>query len=920
MSRGGVADRRAAMTDLTGRSAELGAFEQALTEIRAGRPQVVMVDAEAGMGKTALLSHVGELAPEAHVVHVTCDEFERVLDYSLVDLAVGGLPETPASSVAAGRLLLAWLSRLQETSDSVVVLVDDVQWMDARSTEALRFAMRRLGVDRVLVVLARRPPVGDDPWSSLLADTRLAQRMVLPPLGTSDVVELARAHRHWDLSGSTAARLVAHTGGVPLLLQAYLQSAPGPDSITSPAELPVPSTARTAVLSMLGQVVGEGQLLLNGLAVLNGPTDRLTLGQLPGLDEPDPALSSVLDSGLVALDRKNETVSFVHALFRDVVYDRMELSWRRDLHRWAASHTTGDRALGHLVAAAVRPDADLCAALLDAARRARAAGLPELAASHALTARRMATHMALRDELLLDAVHDLLDADDLAAALNLRAAVEETAPGTYRSLTLGTLAHREGQVQTAQQLLWEAVGLAEDAGMRDHASRAAAELGQLYAAMNLGERVLEAASHLAPLGSSEMLAPDRPEAAQALSLRAVGLWEIGELSAALDVLADIRPQADPARWEPDLFTTRGQIRYSTGDLRGSVSDLNHAISLIGRWRPSLMRDRAHVQRSLSNFVLGEWDAAGVDASTACALAHSADRPWMIPMAHAMAAMVPAHRGDWAVAEDHLATARRGLARLPSAPAAALVAAATGSLALERGDFAAVRAALLPLWGSEDFSLITLVRSYRWVFNWLCEAAIRLGEAEEAELLLDEYSRKVSELPEAPGSAQLPWLRAQLLESRGDYDAARAGYDEELADASRPGSAPFTLARVLLTSGRLEREAGHRHTAIRQLSQARELLVPLRARPRLEEVDAELGRCGLRTTAAHPLQLTAREEDVATLVARGLTNKEIAAELFLTSKTVEYHLRNMFAKLNITNRRELRRRLGGGPARVAGQRP
>ena len=165
---------------------------------------------------------------------------------------------------------------------------------------------------------------------------------------------------------------------------------------------------------------------------------------------------------------------------------------------------------------------------------------------------------------------------------------------------------------------------------------------------------------------------------------------------------------------------------------------------------------------------------------------------------------------------------------------------------------------------------------------------------------------VGRFPEGPIPSRLGWLRGLLAEARADAQAAQRHYAEDLADP-QTHEVPFVLAQLLCTSGKLERAIGNRREAVDRLTRARDIFAGLRAAPFLERASAELAACGLHSPIADPLALTQREQDVAALVVRGYTNKEAAAELFLTAKTVEYHLRNIYAKLGISSRRDLRRR-------------
>ena len=160
-------------------------------------------------------------------------------------------------------------------------------------------------------------------------------------------------------------------------------------------------------------------------------------------------------------------------------------------------------------------------------------------------------------------------------------------------------------------------------------------------------------------------------------------------------------------------------------------------------------------------------------------------------------------------------------------------------------------------------------------------------------------------PEAPIPHTLGRLRGSLAEARGEPEVARRRYLEDLLDPTT-ARYPFVHAEVLYAAGRLERARGNRKEAVDHLADASAIFMRLRAAPMLERCRVELAACGLSTTVEGPLTLTPREEDVASLIVRGYSNKEAAAELFLTARTVEYHLRNIYAKLGVTSRYQLRK--------------
>ena len=260
----------------------------------------------------------------------------------------------------------------------------------------------------------------------------------------------------------------------------------------------------------------------------------------------------------------------------------------------------------------------------------------------------------------------------------------------------------------------------------------------------------------------------------------------------------------------------------------------------------------------------------------------------------------------ASAAGHLTRARNALERLAPDPGVEWVTMRETVLLLVRQDFAGVLELVTPLSQPDQLARLAPFRPYRWVVPARIYATVWLGRLVEAEHALAGYETMLERWPGGMTPSRLGWLRAQLAEQQGDIAAARAHYADDLDDPDVL-LVPYVHAQTLFDVGRLDRALGRRREAIVHLRAAQSILAKLSATPFLRRCAAELRACGEQTSIAeHPLGLTVREEDVASLVARGYTNKEVGAELFLTVKSVEYHLSHIYAKLGISSRRELRR--------------
>ncbi|VTU41434.1 Transcriptional regulatory protein UhpA (plasmid) [Variovorax sp. PBS-H4] len=886
---------------LVGRATERAELQAALMLAAQSQPQLVIVQGVAGIGKTTLLSRLAGAADHVDgrkvaVTRVTCDEHEQVIEFGLAGLIIGDLIDPAESVLSVARRLLHWFGQQQNTDTTGVLVIDDAHWMDTGSADAVRFALRRLRSDRILVVIARRTSTSPDPWGSLLADPAFARVVEPSPLSEADVLELIDTQQQ-PVSLPSAADIVRATGGVPLLVLANLAA---PDA-TGPRTVSPAGAARQMLRGLPPDTVG----VIEALAVLAEPTSPSVLATVAGTGDTFAALQAGTDIGMVVLEPPG-LVRFSHALLRDAVHDHIPLLRQRTLHRRAAAATTGLRALTHRVMAAPQPDQQLTDELVAQADTARRSSRPGQAAAHLMMARTVSPDPEQRETLVLNALCDSLEAFDLTAAAALEPQARQARNSALRSYALGLLSRDNGQITDAGPLLRAAIDKAKATGDADLAASAAIELARMHASLNEGNEILDAVNSVASLHQ------DLPTQTQVRlsTMRAVGEWQSGQIDRAMHILDPMTPPDRGESADADQFAARGMIRYFHGDLTASVQDLTYAISLSHRWRPSVMLDRAHLQRSLGHYLLGDWDAAAVDAGAACTLADTGERPWLSALAHATAAMVPANRGQWDLAQSHLDEAERANSRIRSTQGDGLTASAASQLCLVRGDYDQVLDVIAPVRRAAPLLKLQAVRSYRWLMIAAITALTELDRLDEAEAELRTYREMVRRLPQAPGPARLGWLTGRLAQARGDAAAAAAAYDREL---SEPGLAtsPFTVAEVLYSSGGLEKRMGHRREGIDRLTRARSLFVTLRAAPFIARCDAELAEAGLHQPASPALGLTEREQDVAVLIAKGMTNNEIAAELYLTPKTIEYHLGNIYSKLHLSGRRELRRRLTGG---------
>jgi ATP/maltotriose-dependent transcriptional regulator MalT len=895
------ADRRPTGDALVHRDTERLSLGCAVAGAAAGRPHLVVVEAEAGMGKSALLEQVLAGHPDVGTwCRVRCAEFEQTLTYGVADLVLGGDHDLARSSrVDVGRRLLRRLGELQDgTPRAVALVVDDAHWMDRASAEALRFALRRLRADRVLCVVAGRPvnPLTAVTFATVPSAAMTTTVLRPGPLDAGAVAELARRARAWDLPEGTATRLVDRTSGVPLLVAACLRAAHTPEQLDVDGD--VPASVAEAALGMLASVGPPTRRLVEALAVVDAPIELTVLAAIAGVAEAATALAPAVTAGLVRVDDQGRATC-AHALLQSAIHATLPLDRRRELHARAAARTTGARHLAHRVGAADRPDPGLATELVEAAAAARRARDHTRAATHRLDARRVSEHPALRDRLLLEALVDRVEGQDLAGAAELAPAALATGPGALRSRALGLLARERGEIGPARTWLRDALDVAAASGAEEARARAALALAVLDVRLGEGTAAAELLAGVDP--------PDDPElATDVTTTTALGLWQGQEPGRAAALLAGVAVGPHGSPWEAELVGARGMFSLYSGDLDAALADLDTAIGWAHLWRPSTNQARMYLLRAKVRYLLGDWDGASGDLTAGRGLARSSTEVWSAPLVLATSVDVPAHRGRWEEAAAHLAHAEDALGGFAPDLLVDHVLAHRLVLAAARGDHPAVLDALDPRWSPPYVERLRHHRVLHDVLPARIPALLAVGRLADAEADIDSYGTAVVRGGGAPPPHRRQWMRGLLAEAHGRLDRACEHHDAELADP-RLARTPFLLAQALEARGRVARDAGRRREAVAHLDRAREIYLRLGATPSLERCRDELADCGVVRERPDHSGLTPREQDVVALVIRGDTNKEIAAELYLTVKTVEFHLRNVYAKLGVANRRELQRR-------------
>ena len=805
--------------------------------------------------------------------------------------------------------------RAQERgAEAVVVVVEDLQWVDPSSARALLFACRRLIADQALILLTARLQEAlrlGEGWGRFLSGDRRASSLSLGGLDVSELSTLCRELGRTGLSERTVGRLFDHTGGNPLLARALLAELPDERLKASDGSFRAPRSIAGLFLPRLASLSRPVRDLVVAASVLGDHSMLADVAAVADLAEPSTALGKAERAGF--LTERNTPlgcqVSFTHLLIRQAIYDDLGPERRRQLHLRAAT-VMGDRqALDHRAAAASGPDPELAADLSAAAAAAAGAGKLLLAARRLQQAAAVTGHGPERDERVLSAFELLVRAADVAAADAARPDIEQLPASARRDVALGQLALLAARPIDAESLLRGAWDIRQAAGKSPAADAAAGEaalgLGTL---LGLAGAPGEAAVWLdRALGSGTGCEPwyDAARCIRGFSY-ALG----GDVASALDLFRDLpEPSAMVPTARTDALTYRGIVQLWSGDLHAAVGDLVVAVSRINAGLQVRFPGPPLAFLAEAEFRLGRWDEAHGHAELAVALACDADRDYDLPFVHSIAASVPACRADWTAAVDHVEAAERA-ARPFGGFAAVVAASARALLGLARDDpDEARRGADLALAVAEvDHYDDPAAFWWRPLQVW---SLISTGSLDEAETILTSFTSRAAARAQRAALAQVAWLRGSLTRARGDLEQAdlvlRAG-----RQASSELALPFWRGLLDLEHGRCLARM-HRHAAaIDALRAARDSFGALSARPFLDAARSELVALGLRSQpSSDQPALTAQELRVARLVASGLSNREAAAQLYLSPKTVEYHLAHAFIKLGVRSRHQLIARIAAG---------
>ena len=783
----------------------------------------------------------------------------------------------------------------------LLIVVDDAHWIDEASLEALRFAGRRLDADRVGLLFALRPE-GEASFANSGFEV-----LRIGGLAEADAVAALEAFAALPVHRSVARHVVAASAGNPLALSEAARSLSAHQlagRAELPADLPQPASLQPDYQTRASTLPAGTRQALTLLAVGEAAGDAVFERAMSELEQAMDAFAPAVAAGLVRLESSRPR--FLHPLTQAAAWHDADPQTRRAAHRAMATAWTAaedhERAAWHLADAVDGPDAAASLALAGAARAARARGAPREAAQAWHRAAEMEVDASEIMRLGFEEACDLARAGRTAALLDHVARMLDAGPPAALRADLellrGDALLWNGRVQEAASL-FEAAARdvpASDPGrgtlLLSGSAFARARAGDFRGAVESATAALELAEDVGGGVSSHahvilawtlVLAGEAPRGYPRLlrwSRESPGGLPGPEAGAMFGQLAV---------WMEDYGTARRELEGSVARARaaGCVSELPHALSALAELE----------------FRLGEWTASRRLTDEAIRLAtdigqdHHWDRVPLVQLAVVT--------GDTDGARAHVAVILDA-ARLTGSPSLDIYAsAALGllELGLDAPDAAAKQLervqALVEETGLGEPNVV------QWRADMI-ESQCRAGRAADAARSLATLEREANATGRRWALAAAARCRA-LLAPGADIDRAFAHAHRLAADEP----SPFELARTELCWGERLRREHHRVDARRHLNMALERFQALGAAPWAEKAARELRSSGARARRGpkqSTRELTASESQIAALVAEGRTNKDIAASLFLSPKTIEFHLGRIYRKLDIHSRTQLARAL------------
>ncbi len=908
---------------VVGREEELRVASEFVEEIERGAAALAF-EGEPGIGKTTLWRAAAVLAEErgCRVMVSRPAAPERRLSFAALADLVGAVEAEVFARLPSPQRLALDVALLRAESERgivdpravsaavlslvtalaldarVVLAIDDVQWLDPPSARALQFVVRRLDRRRVGVLVSAR--VGEsgravDLISAL--DRGWTKRIQIGPLTLAATQQMLKQRLGCAFRRPTLLRIHQASRGNPFFALEIAWEL-GSAEVRPEEPLPVPADVRMLVRRRIERLPKDTRDALLRLAVLSEPRAEMLGG----------SLEAALACGMVA-ERTDGRIAFTHPLYGSAVYELAAPDERRRVHRALAAQVEDvEERARHLGFATTETDAQVASQLERAAERARSRGAPEAAAE----LQELALELTPLDESRAAERRALAAAEDHfhAGALGrsralLTATLERLQTPTARVRALRLLAKvrfRDESIPNAIELLR---GAALEAGA-DPELRTSVELDLCYALNSLSVHPDPIRTHTDALLRYAERQPDSALLAEALALAEINHLLLGdgvdEARLARALALEDPERSVPVERRPTLIA--GVVAFYIGDFA-------YARSLLYPLRARLRErgEEGELADLLGNMAwlecwAGDLAAATILAEEALESGLVTEGETVEAAALAFAALVDAHAGRIESCRTRVAAAGPVLDRIGYGLAAMFIPAALGLLELALGNARAAARVFEPLTRFvEANGLLEPVRHF--YLPDAIEALVAVGQLERAERLTGMLAARGRELDRPWAIATGARCRALALGARQDIASALAALEEALA-AHRRLSMPLELARTLLVKGQVERRAKRKAAAKKSFQDALSIFDDRGSQLWAERARAELARVSRRRASAG--DLTESEQRVAELAATGLTNREVAAQLFMSPKTVEVNLARAYRKLGIRSRAELGARL------------
>ncbi|MFE3229802.1 ATP-binding protein [Nocardia sp. NPDC059228] len=897
---------------LFGRRAECARLDALLKEARDGHSAVLVVLGEAGVGKTALLDYALHAGADVRILRVAGVESEMELPYAaLHQLCMPVLdmvdhlptPQTEALATIFGLrggeapspflVGLGVLNLLAEAAreQPLLCVVDDAHWLDNASAQVVAFVARRLRAESTLMLIASREPI---------ASMHGLNELMVPGLGSDASLQLLNSALRWPLDRGVRAAILAEARGNPLaLLELAVAS---PDRLAGGFGLidasPLSGRIEDSFRSRIAELPADSRELLL-LAAADSTGDPVLLWRAAAALGLGPAAADAAEEAeLLTIGVR---IAFRHPLVRSAVYRAAETDARRRVHRALAEATSQmadpDRRAWHLAHAAEGPDEAVAAELETSANRAQSRGGLAAAAAFLERAAALTADPALRAE---------------------------------RELAAASAKYHAGAPEGARILLDRA-----DSGPHDELR--SARVGQLraYMAFATGDSARAPVLLLETAQRFEQLDPvqSRDTYLDAITY-ALLAGRYADKATVKDVAAAAL-SAPRSRLPPraqDLLLDAYAVLFTQGHGAGTP--------LVRRALDAFRGDELLVDDATRWLVIAAhgayevWDDAAWEAITELNVSHTRETGalTMLPVVLTQRIAAHLHTGQFQAAADLLAeseiVAEATRISRPAYDTAAVAAwrgrtnaldliTAAGRTAAERGEGlgytlvnytnAVLHNGLGRFAEAKDAAVLATADPREtafaaWALSELVEAAVRCGDQALAENAMDR-------LTATTGPSQTEWglgIEARCRALLNDGPAAERLYREAIERLERSRGV-VALARAHLLYGEWLRRQGTGTEARRELNTAHSMFVEIGAEAFAERARLELAACGVsvsRTSTRPTAELTEQERRIAERARAGRSNAEIGAELFLSARTIEWHLRKVFTKLGISSRREL----------------